>query len=179
VTDLPGPELRSHLADLLPLDRWRDAVVDRAPYATDAALLDAVREAASPLSSDEVDAALGAQPGLTLGDPVHRPGADALDPAEEAGGTGGDRTTKALAEGAATYRARFGRPFVLRTAGRDQGDVLDELDRRLLLDEAAELAEVERELRDIVVARVRALLGADTVEQRVARGSGPDVTPRD
>lgn len=178
MTDLPGPELRSHLADLLPVDRWRDAVVDDAPYASDEALLSSVRDAASPLSPAEIDAALAVQPGLTLGDPVHRPGADALDPAQEAGGTGEDRTAKALAEGAATYRARFGRPFVLRTAGRDQGDVLGELDRRLLLDEAAELAEVEQQLREIVVARVRALLDADTVERRVAGGTEGTVTAR-
>lgn len=164
MTDLPADELRARLTTVLPVGRWVDEVVVGGPYATADDLCRAAEAAAETLTADEVDEVL-----------AHRPPVDVSWSEALVGEDDADRTGRALTEGAATYEARFGRTFVVRGAGRDRREVLDELDRRLKQDETAELADVARELGEVAAVRLRAMVAAESVEARVARageGSG-------
>lgn len=60
---------------------------------------------------------------------------------------------KAYADGAATYEERFDRMFVINDRGRKPDELIDELQRRLLLDNESELAEAQDELAAIVAER--------------------------
>ena len=71
---------------------------------------------------------------------------------------------KALAEGGAVYEERFGRAFVIRTAGRSRDEVVDELDRRLKLDDEAEKQEVGVQLVEIALQRLRVVFAERTAE---------------
>ena len=165
MTDLPADELRARLTTVLPVRRWVDEVVAGGPYATADDLCRAAERAAATLTVDEVDEVL-----------AHRPPVDVSWSEALVGEDDADRTGRALTEGAATYEARFGRTFVVRGAGRDRREVLDELDRRLKQDEASERDDVARELGEIAAVRLRAMVAAESVEARMARaGEGTGV----
>jgi 2-oxo-4-hydroxy-4-carboxy-5-ureidoimidazoline decarboxylase len=66
----------------------------------------------------------------------------------------------AIADGNRRYEERFDRVFLVRAAGRSRRQILDELNRRLQLDDASERAIVASELHDITLLRVRNLWGA-------------------
>jgi 2-oxo-4-hydroxy-4-carboxy-5-ureidoimidazoline decarboxylase len=63
-----------------------------------------------------------------------------------------------LRSGNAAYEARFGHVFLVRAAGRSSGEILAELERRLVNDEAAERAETVTALRDIALLRLEGLV---------------------
>lgn len=67
-------------------------------------------------------------------------------------------TAARLAAGNAAYEERFGRVFLIRAAGRDPGEILGELDRRLHNDDATERAETVDNLRQIALLRLEAAL---------------------
>ncbi len=67
---------------------------------------------------------------------------------------------KRLTDGNRAYEDKFGRVFLVRAAGRSTSDILTALDRRLLNDEASELAVVAEELRDIAARRLAGMLDA-------------------
>jgi 2-oxo-4-hydroxy-4-carboxy-5-ureidoimidazoline decarboxylase len=62
------------------------------------------------------------------------------------------------------YEERFGRAFVIRTAGRSRDEVVAELDRRLKLDDEAEKQEVGAQLVEIAVVRLRQVFASRTAE---------------
>jgi len=66
----------------------------------------------------------------------------------------------AIAAGNAAYERRFGRVFLIRAAGRTRAEILGELRRRLELDDAAELAIVGEQLREIALLRLRSTFEA-------------------
>lgn len=139
---LSEAELREGLSACLPVRRWVDDVVAAAPFGSLLELLDVAAAAATPLSPAEVDEALTHQP--HLGERTEASDASAAD-AELA---------QALVEGVRAYEERFGRVFLIRTAGRTRTDVVTELRRRLALEPGAELDVVASELRDLALMRI-------------------------
>jgi 2-oxo-4-hydroxy-4-carboxy-5-ureidoimidazoline decarboxylase len=149
----------SDLRAALHVERWVADVLQGSPYADWPALSAAASEAASPLSTAEIDEAMAAHPrigerplGTTVADDFSR--AEQQSPDVE-----NQHLAKALAEGNATYEKRFGRVFLIRAAGRSRAEIVDTLERRLKLDDETELAIVGDELRDIALLRLEKLYG--------------------
>ena len=148
--ELTEAELREGLTACLAVPRWVDDVVARAPFSSLLELMDAAAAAATPLSAEEVDQALAAQPRVADKARGEQTGAES---SEE------EQLAAAIAQGNRAYQQRFGQVFLIRSAGRDQRTILAELQRRLTLDEAAEAAVVASELRDIALLRIPQLFG--------------------
>lgn len=159
IMEIPEAELRDGLQVCLHVPRWVDDVVGRAPYSSVAELEEVARAAATPLSSAEIDQALSTHP--RIGEKSQGNSAAAkLSTAEQSASSSGDPALDAaLADGNAAYEERFGRIFLIRAAGRSRQDILAELNRRLTLDPAAELAVVGEELRDIALLRIPQVFG--------------------
>jgi len=149
----------SDLRAALHVDRWVADVLARSPYADWAALRAFAHEAATPLSTAEIDEAMAAHP--RIGDrPLGTAVADDFSRSEQQSpDVENQHLAKALAEGNATYEKRFGRVFLIRAAGRTRAEIVDELDRRLKLDDETELALIGDELRDITLLRLEKLYG--------------------
>jgi 2-oxo-4-hydroxy-4-carboxy-5-ureidoimidazoline decarboxylase len=148
--ELTEAELRDGLTACLPVPRWVDDVVARAPFGSLLELMDVAAAAATPLSPAEVEQALAAQPRAS--EKARGEGTGSASAEEEA-------LAAAIAEGNRAYEQRFGRVFLIRSAGREQRTILAELQRRLTLDDAAEAATVASELRDIALLRIPQLFG--------------------
>jgi 2-oxo-4-hydroxy-4-carboxy-5-ureidoimidazoline decarboxylase len=163
--DLPEGELRERLATALSVPRWVAEVVAESPFVDVDALLDAARRAGGTLTADEIDLALE-QHDLVAEPATGDAGADEYERREQraAHETDDPQLVKALAEGGAVYEERFGRAFVIRTAGRSRDEVVAELDRRLKLDDEAEKQEVGDQLVEIALVRLRQVFAARTAE---------------
>jgi len=153
-----APTLRELLRSCLAVPRWIDLVAEAAPFASADELLDRAHHAADPLTRDEIDLALADHPRIGAkpqGDGrsaefsrAEQQSPDADDP---------DLATR-IAAGNAAYEARFGRVFLIRAAGRTRAEILAEQQRRLELDNEAELKTVGHELREIALLRLKRLL---------------------
>jgi 2-oxo-4-hydroxy-4-carboxy-5-ureidoimidazoline decarboxylase len=143
------------LAAALGVQRWVDEVAAGSPYADLPALLEAAAAAATPLSSEEIDEAMAHHP--RIGErPVGDGAAQAFSRREQASADADDEEVNAaIAAGNAAYEERFGRVFLIRAAGRSRAEILGELRRRLEIDDAAELAIVGEQLREIALLRLR------------------------
>ena len=142
----------------LHVERWVRDVARGAPYATVDDLLAAAEAAATPLSPAEIDEALSSHP--RIGErPAGDGAAERFSRSEQATAADADDATlaAAVAQGNRDYEARFGRIFLIRAAGRSRAEILAELDRRLDLDDASELAVVGEQLREIALLRLRSL----------------------
>jgi 2-oxo-4-hydroxy-4-carboxy-5-ureidoimidazoline decarboxylase len=158
MTTIPvGDELRSALLACLAVPRWADEVTGRAPFDSAAAVLEAAREAATPLARAEVDEALAEHP--RIGEkPTGSSQSAGFSRAEQASVDADDADlAAALADGNARYEQRFDRVFLIRAAGRSRREILAELERRLLLDDDTEAAIVGSELREITLLRLAVL----------------------
>lgn len=154
--DTADPEIRARLLEVLGVRRVAEAVAARGPYSDVEALAATADAALAGMSEAEVDEAVVAQPGSDA------PAAAAELPAAEQAGLDRheDGPDAAVERGRVVYQDRFGRPFLVRTTGRSQQDVLDELQRRLKNDPAEEAEEVKQQLREIAGMRLRSVLGA-------------------
>lgn len=154
-------ELREALPACLAVPRWVDEVAGGGPYATLDDLVDAAGLAATPLSADEVQQALGDHP--RIGERHTGPAAAAaLSAAEQASSASDDADlAEQLAQGNRSYEERFGRIFLIRAAGRSRPEILAELRRRLILDPDDEFKVVAAELRDIALRRIRQTFGGE------------------
>jgi 2-oxo-4-hydroxy-4-carboxy-5-ureidoimidazoline decarboxylase len=163
--DLPEGELRERLATALSVPRWVDEVAGEAPFSDVDALLEAARLAGDRLTADEVDQALEHHD-LVAEPATGDAGVDEYERREQraARETHDPQLAKALAEGGAVYEERFGRAFVVRTAGRSREEVVAELDRRLKLDDEAEKQEVGAQLVEIALLRLRQVFATRTAE---------------
>ncbi|MCP2368743.1 2-oxo-4-hydroxy-4-carboxy-5-ureidoimidazoline decarboxylase [Agromyces flavus] len=142
----------------LHVERWVRDVARGAPYDTVDDLLAAADAAATPLSPAEIDEALAAHP--RIGERAAGDGAaERFSRSEQAAAADADdaRLAAAIAQGNRDYEARFGRIFLIRAAGRTRAEILEELHRRLGLDDGAELAVVGEQLREIALLRLRSL----------------------
>jgi 2-oxo-4-hydroxy-4-carboxy-5-ureidoimidazoline decarboxylase len=158
VIDVAVNELQTALA----VERWARDVASHSPYESLDALLSAARDAATPLSPAEIDEAIAHHPRIgekPVGDGVSqnfsRSEQVAPDVADE-------QLAAALEAGNAEYEFRFGRVFIIRAAGRSRAEIVDELQRRLKLDDETELTIVGEQLRDIALLRLEKLFGEES-----------------
>jgi 2-oxo-4-hydroxy-4-carboxy-5-ureidoimidazoline decarboxylase len=152
VIDAGTGDARERLEAALGVRRWVEDVATGGPYSSLEALTAAVDAAGADLTDDELDEAVSRAPASdTSGASGLAPG-EGLDRADEG-------VDAAIARGNEVYEQRFGRAFLVRTAGLRRQEVLDELQRRLKNDPADEAAEAKQQLRDIGVQRVAALFG--------------------
>ncbi|WP_233551480.1 2-oxo-4-hydroxy-4-carboxy-5-ureidoimidazoline decarboxylase [Amnibacterium setariae] len=159
--DAASPDARDRLSAALGIARWVDEVAAGSPYASLDVLVDAGERAAADLTDAELDEAVGHHP--RIGERAAGEGASSrLSAGEQAGlGRNDEGVDAAIARGNEVYEERFGRVFLIRAAGRSRQEVLDELQRRLKNDDAAETAEAKDQLRQIAALRLRALFGED------------------
>ena len=148
---------REELRACLHVERWVDEVADGAPYDSVAALLAVASAAASPLSPAEIDEALASHP--RIGERAPGDGrAQRFSRSEQSSADADDGVLgAAIAAGNRAYEVRFGRIFLIRAAGRSRAEILAELERRLELDDAADLAVVGEQLREIALLRIERL----------------------
>jgi 2-oxo-4-hydroxy-4-carboxy-5-ureidoimidazoline decarboxylase len=144
------------LRTCLDFDRWIDAVLDERPWPHLDALLQTVRQAGQPYAPADLDQICAR---CTADHPAQylitesSAGTQAAGWLEsDAAGTGSGQPS--VVSQLLTYRQRFGRPFVVRTAGRSQAEVIAKLDQRLRSDPATEYRAVAAELRDIAALRL-------------------------
>ena len=152
--ELTEAELREGLTTCLAVPRWVDEIVAAAPFGSMLELLDAAAAAANPLTVAEIDQALAHHPrvGGRLAGPGPAPSAAGVE--QETSASEDAELAQALARGQQAYEERFGRVFLIRSAGRTRSDVLRELERRLRLEPDAEVDVVAAELRDIALSRI-------------------------
>jgi 2-oxo-4-hydroxy-4-carboxy-5-ureidoimidazoline decarboxylase len=155
--DVTDAALREGLTTALAVPRWVEDVASRAPFATLDELLAVASAEASPLSPDEIDQAIAHHP--RIGEkPVGQGASQELSRSEQGAST---EFADEIAAGNAAYEAKFGRVFIIRAVGRSRREILDELTRRLALDDAIELQVVGEQLRDIALLRLEKLFGGD------------------
>lgn len=139
------------------IDEWVDDVVRARPFASLEELVTFADKTATLWTPAQVDAALADHP--RIGDKHEGSGVSAqmsgseqsrVDPADSV-------VAQRLAEGNQKYEDTFDRIFLIRAAGRDAQEILDELDRRLDNDPETELTVVASELRQIAVLRLKGL----------------------
>ena len=166
---------REELLMCLRVERWADALAGQS-YDTLLGLERTAVAAATPLSTEEIEAALAAH--RRIGDAHAQVDAGTSDAevrfsADEQAASQSDdpELARRLAQGNAAYEAKFGRVFLIKAAGRTREDIVAELERRLATDEVAELAEVANQLRGIALLRLRALYA-----DRFAQAAAPDGT---
>jgi 2-oxo-4-hydroxy-4-carboxy-5-ureidoimidazoline decarboxylase len=147
---------RDRLLECLRIQRWADSVTGLEPASVDE-LVEAAMAVATPLTAAEVTEALSAHP--RIGERHAGTGAEAkLSASEQATSQSDDAVlAERLAAGNAAYDARFERVFLIRAAGRDRREVVEELERRLTNDDQTELAEVAEQLRQIAELRLRSV----------------------
>ena len=144
--DLPRPDLVDQLLGCLDVRRWADEVADHRPYADEAELHRVAEQAASPLTTDEVHAALAAHPRIG-----ERTAEGSRSRSEQSGVDSGDEP---LRRGNAEYERRFGHVYLVCASGRSGAELLDDLRSRLDNDPETELAVVAGELRRIALLRL-------------------------
>lgn len=159
--DAQSEEGRERLTAALGVARWVDEVASGGPYPSVAVLVEAADRVASTLTDAELDEAVGHHP--RIGQQAGGDGASSrLSAGEQAGlGRNDEGVDAAIARGNEVYEGRFGRVFLIRAAGRSRQEVLDELQRRLKNDEAAEAAEAKEQLRQIAALRIGTLFEGD------------------
>jgi len=155
---LPAGAVERELAACNAAPRFAGDVAAGRPYRTAAELADAAATLAARLEWDEVEAALAAHP--RIGERPAGGSAEAASSRREqsAVATAGDDVKRALADGNRAYEQRFGHVFLIRATGRDPGEILAELRRRLGNDPAAERAETTAQLAEITRLRVERLV---------------------
>jgi 2-oxo-4-hydroxy-4-carboxy-5-ureidoimidazoline decarboxylase len=140
------------LRSCLDADRWVEEVVDRRPFTSLEALLETARRV-SPLSAPEVERicstlwtrAVVSSPVMLAGSPLPRP-----QPETSA--------TAQLAELLLAYQHRFGRPFLIRTAGRSWDDIAKKMRIRLRHSPEQENVVVAAELSQMALLRLVRLI---------------------
>ena len=156
--DVTDSDLRDRLRASLAVSRWVEDVASRAPFATLDELLAVAGAEASPLSSVEIDEAIAHHP--RIGEkPVGQGTSQQLSRSEQGAST---EFADEIAAGNAAYEKRFGRVFIIRAAGRTRREILDELTRRLELDNDVELQVVGEQLRDIALLRLEKLFAEES-----------------
>jgi 2-oxo-4-hydroxy-4-carboxy-5-ureidoimidazoline decarboxylase len=128
------------------------------PFASVAALHEAMVAAVASASPDEQLALIGGHP--ELGGKVARAGDMAQASRQEQGALGLDRLSDAefdrFERMNAGYRARFGFPFIIAVRRHTRDSILAQFERRLANDRAAELAAALTEIGHITLLRLTA-----------------------
>ena len=155
---LPTDEARARAAACLDVPRWVQAVIAGRPYRDPEQVLDVASAESEHLDDDELAAALARHP--RIGERAEVGRHDAAHSAHEQSGVNRNDLDVAqrLVAGNQAYEKRFDRVFLIRAAGRDGDEILDELERRLANDDEAERAETVEQLRQIALLRLEQVL---------------------
>jgi 2-oxo-4-hydroxy-4-carboxy-5-ureidoimidazoline decarboxylase len=139
-------------------DAWVEEVLDRRPYPTPDALLDASDWAVLGLDDAGLEQALAAH--ARIGERRGGQGREVeWSRGEQAAALDADADVRdRLAAGNRAYEERFGRVFLIRAAGRTAEEMDTALRTRLGNDDEAERAVVLRELSEIVRLRLAELV---------------------
>jgi 2-oxo-4-hydroxy-4-carboxy-5-ureidoimidazoline decarboxylase len=152
--DEADTRFRDELAACLHVARWVDEVASGAPFDSLDGLLAVAAAAATPLSPAEIDEALASPPRIGA-KPAGDGAAQRFSRSEQSSADADDpELAAAIAAGNRAYEDRFGRVFLIRAAGRSRAEIFAELARRMELDDAAELAVVGEQLREIALLRL-------------------------
>lgn len=156
--EMADDEARARMSTCLDVPRWRDEIVGGRPYEDLDQLRDRMAAAASTLSDDELERALARHP--RIGERADEALHDASHSTREQSGVDREdaEVTRRLEEGNRAYEQRFGRVFIIRAAGRDAHEVLEQLRRRLDNDDELERAETIDQLTQIALLRAREVL---------------------
>lgn len=156
--ELSEDEAHTQLLTCLDIPRWADLVVAGRPYAGAHRLAATMRSAAVTITDAELTRALARHP--RIGERADAARHEAAHSEREQSGI--DRTDDDLArqllEGNRAYEERFGHVFLLRAAGRDGQEVLDQLRLRLQHTDAQERAETIEQLVQIALLRLQEAL---------------------
>lgn len=146
------------LRPCIDIQRWVDQIADARPFASGDALLGFARDAASPFTPDEVDAALAHHP--RIGErPTSATAEASMSRSEQAGVDPADAAAAdALAAGNRAYEEKFGRVFLIRAAGRTAPEILAALNERLANSPAQEDVIVAQQLREIALLRLEGVI---------------------
>jgi 2-oxo-4-hydroxy-4-carboxy-5-ureidoimidazoline decarboxylase len=151
--DLDREEAMEVLRPCLDVDRWLAEVVDGRPYGSLGDLEAAAREAADPLTTEEVEGALAHHP--RIGERAAGSSDEAtLSRSEQAGLQASDDVLARLEAGNRAYEKRFGRVFLIRAAGRSSEELVTALEVRLGNDPDTEDRIVADQLREIALLRL-------------------------
>lgn len=149
----------AQLRAALGVERWVADVAAAGPFPDLAGLLAAADAASASLTPGEVGEALAHHP--RIGERAAGTDEAAAHSRREqaaADADAGDTDLAArLAAGNRAYEERFGRIFLIRALGRSRAEILAELDRRLALDDAADLRIVGQQLGEIARLRLEAM----------------------
>lgn len=146
------------LRPCIDIQRWVDQIADARPFASGDALLGFARDAASPFTPDEIDAALAHHP--RIGErPTAATAEASMSRSEQAGVDPADAAAaEALAAGNRAYEEKFGRVFLIRAAGRTAPEILAALNERLANSPAQEDVIVAQQLREIALLRLEGVI---------------------
>jgi 2-oxo-4-hydroxy-4-carboxy-5-ureidoimidazoline decarboxylase len=161
--DLHADRLRDELRSCLHVERWVAEVAGQAPFSSFDELRSAATRAGSRLSAAEVLEAVASHPRIGEARAAAELGERerAFSAREQASADSDDEEiNRALADGNRAYEARFDRIFIIRARGRSRREILDELTRRLGLDDAEELEIVGAQLVEIALLRLEAIFAA-------------------
>lgn len=123
----------------LEVSRWQTMVVDGRPYAEEESLLEVARDAAHPLTPEELQTALTHH--VTTRPVRWLPHPHSLPPGK----------ARRLALELDQYQIQFGHPFVIRTAGRSSAIIAAQLHDRLTNDVDTEDQVTATQLRQIAL----------------------------
>lgn len=156
----PREDVLAALLTCARLPRWAAEVADARPYAAVDDVLRVARDAASPWTAQEVDAALAGHP--RIGERAAGAGAEARMSASEQAvvADAADDVQQAIAAGNVAYERRFGHVFLIRAAGRTPEEILAALTERMLNDPVREREIAVEQLRDIALLRLQGILAA-------------------
>jgi len=156
---VPADEAEALLRPCADIRRWIALIVQERPYSSVDEVAAAAKGAAHPWTAEEIDGALAHHP--RIGERAAGTGTEAgMSRSEQAGVDQSGETARRLRAGNEAYEDKFGRVFLIRAAGRSADEILAELERRLGNSPEDELPEIDRQLREIAVLRLRGVLEA-------------------
>ena len=124
---LDDDEARGRLLTCLDVPRWADEVLAASAVRRPRPARGRITEVAAGMSDDELEQALARHP--RIGERADAAKHDASHSSREQSGV--DRedvdVVRQLADGNRAYEERFGRVFIIRAAGRDAHEILDQL----------------------------------------------------
>lgn len=142
----------------LDVPRWADEVLAAGPFDSLEAMEATMTEIAAGITDRELEQALARHP--RIGERADATLHDASHSTREQAGVDSDdaETARQLAAGNRAYEERFDRVFIIRAAGRDAAEILDQLRLRLDNTDEAERAETINQLTQIALLRNREAL---------------------
>jgi 2-oxo-4-hydroxy-4-carboxy-5-ureidoimidazoline decarboxylase len=152
---LPSEDAERRLLACFASQSWAHQVAESRPYADVAALLDAAERAWSGLAPSDWDEALRGHP--RIGE--RGGGSPAASEHEQRGvRAAGAAALAELADENRRYEARFGHVFLIAAAGKDAGEILEELRGRMGNDPVTEAEVAAAEHRKIARMRLERMM---------------------